>query len=163
MILKLYIKKNLFHLPRKQDDLTRMIKELFYKRKTLVKSSLPKMYQISDIENKNIKYEKNVNIFLINLYLLVLQSDEELASDDITITLSDENIISELSKKLDKDLKDLSIEKLEKIIGNYISSEQEKNEQSKTISKGRDAENDQNVDVDFTIAWVKAMDKKIKE
>lgn len=165
MILKLYIQKTLFHLPRNQEDLTEMVKENFYKRKELIKSSVTKLYFISDIENKNVKYEKNTNIFLINLYLLILEYNREFSIDsEISITLSDENILKELSKNLGEDLKDLSIEELEEKIDSYISTNKNSVKQNKKSIKGSDKQTKgQNVDVEFSLAWVKEMDKKIKE
>jgi len=165
MILKVYIKKNLFHLPRKQDDLTEMVRERFYKRKPLVKSGLTKLYRITDIESENIKYEKDVNLFLVNLYLLVLEHREELKSDkDITITLSNDTIISELSKKLNDELEGLSIEELEEKIKQYISGEKAMDQQKTVVKEEGEKEgNDQNLEVDFSISWVKAMDKKLRE
>lgn len=63
----------MFQLPRKQDDLTELIKERLYKNKKLVKSAITKLYPISEVDNENIIIKRNTNIFLLNLYLLVLQ------------------------------------------------------------------------------------------
>lgn len=156
MILKVYIQKHLFHLPRKQDDLTRTIKETFYKRKPLVKTGFAKLYPISDIELEGIKYEKNVNIFLINLYLLVMEHQGKLLKrNDIKIKLSDENIIKELSKILNVDIKSETLENIESKVDKYIHNNEEPLEDVKK-EQGE-------LDVEFNIDWVKAMDKKIKE
>lgn len=152
MILKIYIRKKLFHLPRNQEDLTEMIKEEFYKRKPLVKSGFAKLYNITDIENKKISYEKNTNIFLINLYLLVLEFKGILASvEDNEFELSDINIKTEISNILNEDIQALSIEELEERVSNFITNNPIKNS------------NNESVKVSFNMEWVKAMDKKIKE
>src|SRR5699024_2563351 len=111
-----------FHLPRNQENLTEMIKEKFYKRKPLVKSGITKLYRITEIENKEIKYKNSVNIFLVNLYLLLLEQKGELTNKtNIPITLSDENIKNELSKELDQEVNEMSIEELEEKINQYMT------------------------------------------
>lgn len=155
MILKVYIRKHLFHLPRKQDDLTEMIKEKFYQRKPLVKSGLTKLYRISNIE-EDIEYEKDVNIFLINLYLLVLENDGALENiKDIQITLSDENIKNHLAKIIKKDIKDTSIDEIEKLINEHLTKKD-------NADKGSDNTKALNK-VEFSIDWVKNMDRKLRE
>lgn len=155
MIVKMYIQKHLFHLPRKQDDLTEMIKERFYKRKPLVKSGITKLYRISDVENKTIKYEKNVNIFLVNLYLLLLEDEGKLLhEEDIQITLSDENIIKEISKITGEKLNGSSIEEIERTVHEHLNSK-EKGGNNKT--------HDKSINVEFSLDWVKKMNRRLKE
>jgi hypothetical protein len=159
MIIKIYIRKHVFHLPRKQENLTDMIKEKFYKRKPLVKSGIAKMYRISDIESEEIKYEKNVNIFLVNLYLLALENEGKLKDEnDIKITLSDENIIEELSEITNSNLNNLSIEEIEEEIHTYLSGEKGGNPDS-----AQEREKEESIEVEFSIDWVKKMDKKLRE
>jgi len=159
MILKVYIQKHLFHLPRNQENLTEMIKEKFYKRKPLVKSGITKLYRITEIENKEIKYKNSVNIFLVNLYLLLLEQKGELTNKtNIPITLSDENIKNELSKELDQEVNEMSIEELEEKINQYMT-ENVSNEQSDTENSSEK----EKIEVDFSMKWVKEMDKKIRE
>lgn len=155
MILKVYIKKHLFHLPRKQDDLTSLVKEKLYKRKKLIKSGITKLYRISEIESNNIKFDKNVNIFLVNLYLLTIDNEKNPTThDDVEITLSDENILTALSNIIGEKLIDLSIEEVEFKINNYLNGVE---------TKGSDTDKDNDIKVEFNLDWVKAMDRRIRE
>lgn len=153
MILKVYIQKNLYHLPRDQTDLTKMISETFYKRKTLVKSAFPKMYRITKIENSNLEFDKSVNLFLINLYLLVAQYKKK-TEKDITFKLSDKNIINEISKELDKSFENIEVENIEKEVINFISNNQ--------IEKNDSNGSEQGTAVEFNMNWIKEMDRKIR-
>lgn len=162
MILKVYIRKHLFHLPRKQDDLTELIKEKFYKRKPLVKSGFTKLYRISDIENSEIQYEKDVNIFLINLYLEVLDHKGKLTNEkDISITLSDDNIKKEIATIINEDIHDLSIEDIEKKVDDFLNEKDASNK--KTSDKENTTKKENDLNVKFSIEWVKKMDKKLRE
>lgn len=162
MILKVYIRKHLFHLPRKQDDLTELIKEKFYKRKPLVKSGFTKLYRISDIENSEIQYEKDVNIFLINLYLEVLDHQGKLTNEkDISITLSDDNIKKEIATVINEDIHDLSIEDIEKKVDDFLNEKDTSDK--KTSDKENTTKKENNLNVKFSIEWVKNMDKKLRE
>lgn len=158
MIIKVSIKNEVIHLPRDQKDLTEIIKKKYYKRKPLVKSGFSKLYQISNIDNDDIEYEKSVNIFLVNLYLLVLQYKGELINEKINMILSDENIKEELSKILNVKFTDLSIEEIETKVEDYISKE------NKEIQNNEEDENKEtDFKVEFNIDWVREMDKHLKE
>jgi len=161
MIINVYIKKHSFKLPRDQEDLTEQIKKRFYRKKTLSKSAITKTYNISKIE-ENIDYKKDINIFLLNLYLLILEKNHIKNFKDIPIKLSNEKIIEELSQILNQNLNGLSVEDIEEIVLIYLNTSTEKeNNENKDVSS---YEENLNInEVEFTIDWVKKIDKKIRE
>lgn len=154
MIIKAYIRNHLFHLPRKQDDLTEQIKEKFYSRKKLIKSSIAKMYPISKIETKDdkikIEHSRDLNIFLLNIYLLFIENKGIDQLSKIEIKLTNENIKQELSKEIEEIGKNTEIEEVEKHVFNHI--------RNKDIVK----KSTKNKDI-FNMDWVIQMDKKLRE
>lgn len=150
MIVKTYIKNHLFHLPRKQEDLTAQIKEKFFKRKKLVKSGINKMYPVTKIEKENNKLEssRDLNIFLLNIYLLFIESKGLDQLSNIEIELTNENIKKELSKEISQIEKQSEIEDIEKHVENYIKNSFQKNKETK-----------QNI---FNMKWIIEMDRKLR-
>src|SRR5699024_1706632 len=161
MIINVYIKKHAFKLHRNQEELTEQIKKRFYRKKTLSKSAITKTYNISKIE-ENIDYKKDINIFLLNLYLLILEKNHIKNFKDIPIKLSNKKIIEELSQILNQNLNGLSVEDIEEIVLIYLNTNTEKeNNENKDVSS---YEENLNInEVEFTIDWVKKIDKKIRE
>lgn len=154
MIIKAYIRNHLFHLPRNQDDLTEQIKEKFYSRKKLIKSSITKMYPISKIETKDdkikIEHSRDLNIFLLNIYLLFIENKGIDQLSKIEIKLTNENIQQELGKEIEKIGKNTKIEEIEKLVFNHIKN------------KGTVKKPTKNKDI-FNMEWVIQMDKKLRE
>lgn len=153
MILKVYIKSHMFQLPRKQDDLTELIKERLYKNKKLVKSAITKLYPISEVDNENIIIKRNTNIFLLNLYLLVLQEKEELAFTEKTI-LDNETLFQKLKEKTNLDVSNVSIEEAEKIILNYLYPNENQTTHD-TITEDTKDTDDTFQNIEFSMSWIK--------
>lgn len=161
MILKVYIKRHMFQLPRKQDDLTEIVTEKLYRNKKLVKSAITKLYSIGEIEpNDYIIIERNTNIFLLNLYLLVLQEKRELAFTE-KITLNDDILLKKIEDKTNLKVSNLSVEETEKLVLNYLySSEKETPEED--IEDTKDTkEIFQNIE--YNIDWIKKAHNQLNE
>ena len=162
MIVKVYVKKVLFHLPRNQNDLTEMVKEEFYKRKPLDKSGFSKLYQIAEIENEEIAFDKKVNLFLVNLYLLVLEKQKKLESaDDIGIELSDGEIMNEISSLIGEDVQSLPFDKLEERIEKYLSGESVHDKPA--AEKPKETSKKEIPAVEFNMSWIRKADRIIRE
>lgn len=148
MILKVYIKNHMFQLPRSQDDLTELIKERLYENKKLVKSAITKLYPISDIDNKNIFIQKNTNIFLLNLYLLILQKKNKLEFTEQT-TIDNKIIYEKIYEETKLDVSSVPIEEAEKMILQHL----EQNE----IEHNQDTEDtsDPFQNIEFSTSWLK--------
>src|SRR5690625_2431707 len=155
MIIKAYIRNHLFHLPRNQNDLTEQVKEKLYNRKKLIKSGISKMYPITKLETKNnetkIEHSKDLNIFLLNIYLLYLESKGIDYLSNIQIKLSNDNIYQSLKNEIEQVDKHTTIEETEKIVLDHI--ETSRNNKEKSFQT-------QNV---FNMDWVINMDKKLRE
>lgn len=158
MILKVYIKNELFHLPRKQKDLTDLIKEKFYKRKKLVKDAFQKMYRIEKIEcnQRDLEYDKNLNIFLLNLYLLFLEK-KDIENMEIKIQLTNQEITKELELAIGN-IENNPIEEIEVKLQEYIN--QRVSEDEKEVVSEENTDNE--MSVEFNMKWVKEMNRKLQ-
>lgn len=147
MIFKAQIKKYVFHLPRNQEDLTNLIKERFYEKKELVKSSINKMYSITKLEtnHKGVDYNRDLNIFLLNIYLLHLESKGIENLEDLKIVLSNDNIKNELKKDFKNINSETPLEEIEEIIQQSLNE---------------DTKEEKNI---FNMKWIKETDRKIRE
>ncbi|UOE94779.1 hypothetical protein [Alkalihalobacillus sp. LMS39] len=163
MILKVYIKRNLFHLPRKQNDLTELIKEKFYKNKTLVKTAFQKLYSITEIENENIVVERNTNIFLLNLYLLVLQEKGELAFTE-KVEFNDKVLLQKIEEKTRLNVLNDSIEDIEELVLNHLYPTEQKATKKERLLDTKDTSSRATFDhIDFSIEWIKKAHNKLNE
>lgn len=122
MIVKVYIKRHLFHLPvLKSDGLLERVEEALGKE-NINKENFEKLYPLTKIEeNENILVEKqNTNIFLLNLLLLVLNHKEKEITEQEYY--NKDLIISKLEEETNLDLQGLPFEVLEKKIEKYLYS-----------------------------------------
>lgn len=160
MILKVYIRTQMFQLPRKQDDLTNLVSERLYQTKKLVKSAITKMYSIDKVENENVFIERKTNIFLLNLYLLVLQEKGELAFTEKT-TLNNEILLKGIEEKTNLNVSSASVEETEKLVLNYLYPiEHEKPERDT-----KDTEETKEIfkNIEYSIDWIKKAHNHLKK
>lgn len=159
MILKVYIKRHMFQLPRKQDDLTDLIAEKLYQNKKLVKSAITKMYSITEVENENIIIERNTNIFLLNLYLLVLQEKGELAFTE-KVTLNNEILLQGIEEKTNLNVSTVSVEETEELVLNHLYP----TEQEEVEVDTDDTEDTQEIfqNIKYSIDWIKKAHNHLK-
>ncbi|MFP7461700.1 hypothetical protein SFC52_24160 [Niallia circulans] len=141
----------MFQLPRKQDDLTELVTEKLYKNKKLIKSAITKLYSISEVEpNEYIIIERNTNIFLLNLYLLVLQEMGELAFTEKT-TLNDDILLKKIEEKTNLNVSNLSVEEIEQLVLTYLYSSSKPNE---VLKDTKDTE-ELFQNIEYSIDWIK--------
>lgn len=181
MLIKVYLKSAMFHLPIEHKELVKQVSEKLYSNKELVNSAIGKLYPIQKIEgNEKIIIEKQkTNIFLLNFLLSVMhEHNQEIEEENF---YSDSFIIERLEDltKLDlsngyEDLEDKIISYLE----NYTSSKSEEilpftsdNEQTSKSLKVEKEESDTRDTGDtsdtlrtvkFNMDWVKQAHNKLK-
>lgn len=144
MIVRVYLKSHLFHLPRKQDDLTQLIIERFYQNKKLVKAAIQKLYPIIKIENENLKIEKDTNIFLLNLYLLVLQERGELQDlEYLQESINNEWLLQKIAEKTGLNLYEKSFDEIESIVIEHLYKKEKENDTLSILEN-----------VEYSIKWV---------
>lgn len=152
MLIKVYIKKNMFHLPGKQDKLSEQIEITLNKK--IDRAKFSKLYPIDAVDHENILIEKqHTNIFLLNLLLLVLNQNKK------SITRSeyynDSFIVSSLEEETGLNLKGVPFETLEVEINNYLNPQKIKIEE-----KEGEKESFLN-NIEFSLDWLKKAQKEL--
>lgn len=128
MIVKVYIKRHLFHLPTtKLNDLLEQVEEALGKG-NINKENFEKLYPLTKIEeNDNILVEKqNTNIFLLNLLLLVLNHKEKEITEPEYF--NKDLMISKLEENTHLELQGIPFDVLEKEIDKFLYRISEKAE-----------------------------------
>lgn len=166
MLIKAYIKKHMFHLPTKNNQILEAQVEQDLNIK-VDKSQIFKLYPLTKIEdNENILIEKQrTNIFLLNLLLLVLNHNEK----DITVQAHYNNgfIISKLEEETNLKLENIPFDDLEKKIMEYLTSSdteeppgvREMLDQMKKTNEGKKASVFENVE--FSLNWLNKAQKEL--
>ena len=157
MLIKAYLRRHMFHLPMKENELLNQVeKEL---NKPVNKSVFGKIYPVTKIEdNENILIEgQKTNIFLLNLLLLVLNHNET----DITEPgyYNGTNIISRLEEETKLNLKG-PFEEVEKEVGNYLNPTSY-TPQIETEKKEEKEKNPYLKNVEFRVGWLKGAQKEV--
>ncbi|WP_186672950.1 hypothetical protein [Sporosarcina sp. BP05] len=166
MLVKVYIKKYMFHLPMKDSELHNQVQEKL--KKEVDKSSIYKLYPLTKIEddNGNILIEKqHTNIFLLNFLLLVLNHNEkEIEKQE---HYSNNVIIGKLEKEIKSDLKALTFEAIEKEVSNYLNPTLDKPqieavepEKETEVEKVKE-ESSHLENVRFSVGWLRGAQKEI--
>lgn len=150
-ILKTYIKSNMFHLPREQRKLEEEIKNIFYSsgNKVFKKKGFEKLYSIEKTDNSNVTLKRNTNIFLLNLYLLVLQETNQLnqLTFDKPVSHDNNTIKDEIFKITGINVLEMDYEEIEKTLLDHLYPKKERNRETKkseTLEK-----------VEFNLSWIK--------
>lgn len=183
MLIKVYLKSSMFHLPIAHNELVKQVTEKLYANKVLVNSAIGKMYPIQKIEgNEKIIIEKQkTNIFLLNFLLLVMYEhnkeieEENFYSDSFIIECLEELTQLELSNGYE-DLEEKIISYLENNNSSntedslpFINENGEENE-VQAISNSKDESDTSNISdtsdtlrtVKFNMDWVKQAHEKLK-
>lgn len=164
MLIKAYIKKHMFHLPTKNNQILEAQIEQDLNIK-VDKSRISKLYPLTKIEdNENILIEKqHTNIFLLNLLLLVLNQNKK----HITTREYYNNtfIISKLEEETNLKLGSRPFDNLERNVMEYLTAS-DTNEPSeviemldqmiKTNEEGSAFEN-----VEFSLDWLEKAQKEL--
>lgn len=164
MLIKAYIKKHMFHLPTKNNQILEAQIEQDLNIK-VDKSRISKLYPLTKIEdNENILIEKqHTNIFLLNLLLLVLNRNKK----HITTREYYNNtfIISKLEEETNLKLGSRPFDNLERNVMEYLTAS-DTNEPSeviemldqmiKTNEEGSAFEN-----VEFSLGWLEKAQKEL--
>lgn len=170
-----------FLLPIKQEKLFEVVKKEAPKKTkyALNKDTFHKAYPIIDIKDykgnslKNITLEKQyTSIFLFNLLLLTKKKVKQL--DLKEGVYSEEFILTEIENLIDKDLKHLSLNEIEKIVISFISDNSNK---KTTENDSKVAENDNKAEekketnqkksaldnITFSTSWIRQATIELKE
>ncbi|PGC41173.1 hypothetical protein [Bacillus pseudomycoides] len=166
MLIKAYIKKHMFHLPTKNNQIlvAQVEQDLNIK---VDKSQIFKLYPLTKIEdNENILIEKQrTNIFLLNLLLLVLNHNEK----DITVQAHYNNgfITSKLEEETNLKLENIPFDDLEQKIMEYLTSS-DTEEPSEVIEmldqmkKTNESKKDSVFEkVEFSLDWLNKAQKEL--
>lgn len=172
MLIKAYLKSNMFHLPIAHDELIEQIKEQLFSDKELVPSAIGKLYPIQKIEgNKNIIIEKQrTNIFLLNFLLLVMY-EKDIAIEE-EHTFNNNFIIEQLEELTALDLSN-GYEDLEGKMIDYLSNKNKSSHSDNTqipLNETVDTTDTQETEdtnnalqkVIFNMEWVKQAHNKLK-
>lgn len=129
-------------------------------KKEINKSSIGKIYPITKIEDsENILIEKqNTNIFLLNLFLLVLSHNER----EITVPeyYNDSLIIKKLEEETQLNLSVLPFEGVEKEVCDYLNPVLDKPQAAPNEDETKGTSYLENVQ--FNIDWLKGAQKELK-
>lgn len=158
MLVKAYIKRHMFHLPMKETELLNQVETVL--KKEVNKSSIGKIYPVTKIEDsENILIEKqNTNVFLLNLFLLVLSRNEK----KITAPeyYNDSLIIKKLEEETQLNLSVLPFEGVEKEVRNYLNPVLDKPQVAPNEDETKETSFLENVH--FNIDWLKGAQKELK-
>ena len=174
MLIKVYLKSEMFHLPIAHDELVQQVTEKLYKERKLVNSAIGKQYPILKIEgNENIIINKQrTNIFLLNFLLLVLYEQGKKIEEEKHF--SDSFIIECLEELTQLDLSN-GYEDLEQKTLDYLANKSSNHEgEILTFSSMKNDDNEEGnseetndtedalKNVKFSMDWVKQAHKKLK-
>jgi len=174
MLIKVYLKSEMFHLPIAHKELVRQVTEKLYKEMKLINSAIGKQYPILKVEgNENIIINKQrTNIFLLNFLLLVLY--EQGGEIDEENHFSDSFIIECLEELTQLDLSQ-GYEDLEQKLLDYLANKSSHYEGESLIvdiaestydTDGIPTETNDTEDtfknVKFSMDWVKQAHKKLE-
>lgn len=169
MIVKVYIKRHLFHLPMKEVDLLERVVESLGKE-NINKENFGKLYPLTKIEeNDNILIEKQyTNIFLLNLLLWVLNHNEKEITEQEYY--NKDLMISKLEEETQLELQGLPFDILEKKIGNYLNPSTDKADLETETSSQTETEAQEEVNeysylkhVEFSVGWLKGAQQELDQ
>lgn len=168
MLIKAYLKRHMFHLPMKEEELLRQVEEALNK-KDINKSMIHKIHAITKIEdNENILIERqNTNIFLLNLLLLVLNhKGKEITEKEY---YNEKLIIEKLEEETQLPLKGLPFEGVEDEVNKYLNppSNETKvepiSEEKTTETKESTGNHSFLENVQFSVDWLKRAQQELNE
>lgn len=174
MLIKVYLKSEMFHLPIAHDELVQQVTEKLYTKKKLVNSAIGKQYPIIKIEgNENIIIDKQrTNIFLLNFLLLVMyEHDKEIEEEKHYSDSFIVECLEELTQlNLSKGYEDLEQKILDYLANKSSNHEQEtltfsdmmNDEEGNRYSEDTSDTEDTFKNVKFSMDWVKQAHKKLK-
>lgn len=156
MLIKAYIKREMFRLPMDQDKLQNQVKEAF--KQEIEKSDIEKYYPLTKVEeNENILVEKQqTNIFLLNLLLLVLNQRKTGFTNDFYC--NEENIRTRLEEEIGLD-KGARFEKVEKEVINFLNPSTSPETKNEVEKEGYSYL----TNVQFSVGWLKGAQKELKQ
>lgn len=157
----------MFQLPREHDDLTALVKERLYGNKKLVKSAITKLYPISQIDNFSVA--RDTNIFLVNLYLLVLQEKGDFSEIEEITAFDNSLLLKKIEDKTNLNVSSVSIEETETLVLNHLYQDGETSPDYDTrdtedTEGTKDTENDSEIlqNIEYSLDWLKKAHRKLK-
>ena len=156
MLIKAYIKREMFRLPMDQNELQNQVEEAF---KKIEKSNAGKIFPLTKIEeNENILVEKQrTNIFLLNLLLLVLNHNKSGFTDEFNC--NEENITSRLEEETGLDLKSITFDGVEKEVINFLNPPTAPTTKNEVEKEGFAYLKN----VQFSVDWLKGAQKELEQ
>lgn len=173
MIVKAYIKRHMFHLPMKYNELVERVEKALNKE-NINKENFHKTFPLTKIEeNDNIIVERqNTNIFLLNLLLWVLNhNNKEITEQEY---YNEELIVSKLEEETQLELKGLPFDAVENEVEKYLNPppDQTKMEAESEPETGSQAELETGEEakgfsylenVTFSVEWLKGAQQELDQ
>lgn len=173
MIVKVYIKRHMFHLPMKEPELVELVEKALNKE-NINKENFHKTFPLTKIEeNDNIIVERqNTNIFLLNLLLWVLNhNNKEITEREY---YNEELMVSKLEEETQLELKGLPFDAVEIEVDKYLNpppvqteteveSEPETGSQAETETREEAQGFSYLENVTFSVDWLKGAQQELDQ
>lgn len=164
MKIETSIGKEKYYLPMEDQELFRIVQEQFGDPKYLLnKKGFHKIYPIDCVDSCS--FLNKVNIFLLNMVLLIDQLNEERFS--ITESTSNDQLLENLINQIGYELSDnQTFDKLSRKefqeIENEVIKLCEIGKERETVDFSTKSKRTRQKEIDFSIEWVKEKDNEIK-